>query len=496
MVESALAMETDWLNTTPVFYNVITKKFSKRISDVIDWANLQFDNEGLYNYLRFGYIIFGKTPIKNVERLPPNSVIKCIDNDFGQRVISIETKDDPIFNHFERRSCPEECLDILKKKISSLLASQKAFGKNILLPLSGGYDSRIILSMIDDKSSVKAITYDVSLSEHFSSETVNAQILCQKLGVDWRRIDLKRYWGEEIVGMSFSLFGPEMSYQPAYHVEMYENVKKSLGENYVVLSGSVGDWWSGEKLALKNLSSWEDYPELFHTIGISIPTEYIQVKADESYNESCVRPVFEEITSSYIYRTVFSKRGRIGLASFIDRVAESAFGSLTPFYDLDVAMSQLALPSDERKERKWQKEYFSKVGLDVDQSNRASYSISNNNSLDLIAACFCSSEMVGLDPSLFDGIIDRRRIEWINKCLGSMKSLEIQRYIDVAKWTFSNDNSKKLEPGNRMGAYFDHVCSHLLNSWEYNQAINEWSILAPIQKTISIAQSGDYKNIN
>ena len=61
--------ETDWLNTKPVFYNEKTKKVSYNINDVIDYANLEFDPEGLGNYLDFGYSVLGHTPVKGVKFL-------------------------------------------------------------------------------------------------------------------------------------------------------------------------------------------------------------------------------------------------------------------------------------------------------------------------------------------------------------------------------------------------------------------------------------------
>lgn len=482
-----IRMESDWLNTSPVFYNKITKKISGKISDVIDWNNLDFDKDGLYNYLRFGYIVFEKTPIKNVERIPPNSTIFRYRNPEGKLEISINVNEDPVIDFLDRKSSPEECLYILKKSISNKINDEKAAGKKLLLPLSGGYDSRIIFSMIDEKSRIQAITYDVSLSEHFSSETINAKTICHKFNVKWQKVDVRQYWGKEIVDMNFAQFGPEMSLQPAYHIEMFERSKKIFGENYIAVSGSVGDWWSGEKLPLNKLTSWEQYVDLFHTIDIAIPLEYIEIKFDNSYNESCVRPSFDKIADSYIYRTVFSKRGRIGLASFINRVADNSFGSITPFYDLDVAMSQLTLPSAERKDRKWQRDYFSRIGLDIDRENHYNYSISYNNSLDLIAACLCNSEMDRLDPNLFDKIINKSRIDWINYHLDKISHLDIQKYIDVAKWTFNQENLTKKDERKNFGDYFDKICNHLVNNQETSKAINEWSVLLPIQLTLQAA---------
>lgn len=58
--------QTDWLASTPVFYNKLTNEVSYKMLDVIDWANFDWDFDGLKNYLEFGYCVFERTPIKNV----------------------------------------------------------------------------------------------------------------------------------------------------------------------------------------------------------------------------------------------------------------------------------------------------------------------------------------------------------------------------------------------------------------------------------------------
>ena len=68
-----LAGESDWLNSQPVFYNVRTGAVSEAINEVVDLSELEFDPDGLTDYLAAGYCLFERTPVRDVRFLPPNT---------------------------------------------------------------------------------------------------------------------------------------------------------------------------------------------------------------------------------------------------------------------------------------------------------------------------------------------------------------------------------------------------------------------------------------
>ena len=68
-----LLFETDWLSSRPVFYNLDTGAASRNINDVIAFADLEIDGEGLCAYLAAGYSVFGHTPVRGVRFLPASA---------------------------------------------------------------------------------------------------------------------------------------------------------------------------------------------------------------------------------------------------------------------------------------------------------------------------------------------------------------------------------------------------------------------------------------
>ena len=482
---SVAQWRSDWINSRPVFYNSVTKKVSHNMNDVVDWGRFEFDPEGLYNYLRFGYIVFDKTVIKNVFRLPCNGIVSLVDEG-GIVGLDVSCVPDPVLSSLDRTSSVDECLHKIKKHISNFEARHPSGG--FLLPLSGGHDSRLLLTMIEDKSRINAVTYDISMSQRYSSEVVLAQILAHKYGARWACLNLDDYFKKSYCVRNFDLFCLEMPIHASYHIEMFDKARQIYGSDNVVLSGSVGDWWSGEKVPLPDVRSWEDAEGLFFNHGISMPLEFIKVGADRSYNESQIAPVLDLLRESSVFKTVFSRRGRGGLASYIYRTAENHFPAYTPFFDFDVAISQLSLPQSERVDRVWQKRYFSSVGADVGLVDLPNLSISADCSQDLQAAIVAGADFVLLKESIFDGLVDLSRIRWINASIEGLKNIPLEFMRRVSNGLYAMDNSRAVKTSS--GRDFDSIFSSVIGLGSLNKAIREWTLLLPIQMAVDRAAQG------
>ena len=91
--KKTLIYETDWIASNPFFYNLKNRSASKNILNVLpEDSNINFHTEGLYNFLDYGYSVFGQTPIQNVNFLPPSS--RLFRNGDGSLVV--ESMDDPV----------------------------------------------------------------------------------------------------------------------------------------------------------------------------------------------------------------------------------------------------------------------------------------------------------------------------------------------------------------------------------------------------------------
>lgn len=151
----------------PIFYNEDTGKVSNNINDVIDYNNLEFDPEGFNNYLEFGYSVFGQTPVKGVKYLRYSSKLLWEDNN-----ITIEYLDDPVENWVKDQSSEYDVLQLLRSKIQTW---ESQVTGDIIIPTSGGYDSRLLNTMIKDKTRIRSFSYGLSRNQSTSYEVVYAK---------------------------------------------------------------------------------------------------------------------------------------------------------------------------------------------------------------------------------------------------------------------------------------------------------------------------------
>ena len=166
--------QTDWLASNPVFYHELTGQVSHNINDVIDFANFDFHPEGLNNYLEFGYSVFGQTPIKYVKFLRHSSKL-TISRD---NKLKIEYLNDPVEDWLGRTSSEDNVFELLSVSVHNW---ERSVQGEIVIPTSGGYDSRLLNFIVEDKARIRAFTYGISNKQENSFETIYAKFLCKKL---------------------------------------------------------------------------------------------------------------------------------------------------------------------------------------------------------------------------------------------------------------------------------------------------------------------------
>ena len=404
--------ETDWLNTKPIFYNEKTKKVSYNINDVIDYADLEFDSEGLGNYLDFGYSVLGHTPVKGVKFLRWSSVITVEDG----RYTNIEQKPDPAERYIERQVSEEEIWDLIHEEVNSGISTD-----GVIIPTSGGYDSRILNYMYDKKDNILSYSYGISPIQSESSEVVYARALCKKLGVKWDRIPLRDF--NSRIGDWINLYGCSTHSHGMYHMEFYEKIANKLGHdvnNYTLLSGIIGDAWAGTVDYQENINE-TNFNKLGYTHGLHADSEYCLLKS----NHEIVADYLER--NKYRLKTAFgqvlaSMRMKMILLSYLLNIpAHSGFKQVkAPYLNIDIALGMLNLPPNRRADRLWQKEFFIKNGLDVENWGLfADY----RNGLDIYAMQAVTPKP--LDISVLRELFDEGYLRWINKnyCTSDIKAM-------------------------------------------------------------------------
>lgn len=394
-----IAYQTDWIGSNPVFYNEKTKSISNNINEVIDFTDIDIHPEGLNNYLKFGYSVLGQTPIKHVRFLRPNQSIKRSNNQ-----LSIEQLDDPVEFLIHKTYKEEEIIEILKSRVRNWENSVRG---EIIIPTSGGYDSRLLNFLIEDKCRIRSYTYGLSNDQSKSSEVIYAKKLSEILQTKWGQIQLGKF--NNYIDEWLKLYGISTHAHGMYHLEFYKKIKEKSPNITNVLSGIIGDGWSG-RVNITTINSADDVYQLGYSHGVGIYENVSRLKSRNNLINSYYEENKDKL-KDFRWRIVEAMRMKMILLSYLIKVPNSlGFNTWSPFLDIEVAMGMLNLPENRRKNRQWQKDFFTKNNLNLEQMN---LDFDSQNRLDLDS--MFHSYLTPLKENLLKELIDGDFVRWVNK---------------------------------------------------------------------------------
>lgn len=401
---------SDWLASEPFFYNEITGKYSHNINDVIDYSNLEFDPEGLSNYLDFGYSVLEQTPIKNVKFLRHSSKLLFNMNE----KLTVQYFDDPVNDWLDYRLTESDIIELIRDRVQKWEASVSG---EIVIPTSGGYDSRLLNWCISDKSRIRAFSYGVSNKQYDSFEVVYAKKLSEILGIKWEQVFLGDF--HEYIKEWIEHYGVSTHAHGMYHIEFYNKIKM-MTDGDAFMSGIGGDWWSSA-VNCKPIDSHESLIEIGYTHGMHATSS----KALFNTKKMLLRQFFfdnKHIINDWNCQLLLMSRFKIILISYLKKLPQLLdYKVFTPFLDIDIAMAMLNLPPERRLNRQWQKDFFTREGLNIEDMNLKASRVNTLN--------FQAMHKVQLEPlnvNLLKEVMESEYIHWINK------QLQVNRFRNQA----------------------------------------------------------------
>ena len=376
--DNSIIIENDWLGSIHIYYNKKLKIISTLYKKTYDVNNMTLNISGLYNYLDFGYVSFEKTPVDNVQLMRYFS--KLIINEDIRRVF----KDDIYMKKIsinKRKSTSDLVVKTINKYIK---IPEKKIKGNIIIPTSGGFDSRFLNSLISNKERIRAFTYGIINDKYKpSSEIVNAKYVTEKLNIWWKNIYLSKYLVYYLKW--YQLYGISTHLHGMYHIEFYQKIRKMLHKknNMSVLSGIYGDAWSGNINPI-NILSLSDVWKIGYSHDLRINPSILKTKPKiQDYKK-----FYSDFKKHLLHRNknlLIFIRIKFSLLSYLMTIPDY-FGmpSWSPFLSFNNVSKILALPNNLFENREWQKNYFRMFGIYPEDKN---LSVSNDNTLDFDAVC-------------------------------------------------------------------------------------------------------------
>jgi len=404
-----LVYESDWLASEPFFYDLRSGRAGHEIDAVIDLADLEFDAEGFNDYLDFGYAVFERTPVRGVHMLRHAARLWR-----GPDGLRVEYLDDPAWAWLDRSSTVHEVLEAAGAKVAEACAAARG---EVVVPTSGGLDSRLIDALLPDRRRARLFTYGLSDDPRRSFEAVKARELARRLGLRWELVPLggfHRYFDEWD-----ALFGVSTHAHGMYQIEFYRQVRERVAPGSLVISGSCGERFAGDDKRLRGLPPLRDAADVMAAFrrrtGMNADSHYSRFR---SAHEGAARLLEQApcIATDGRARVVAMVRLRLTLLSYLVRVPASlGFGTRTPFLDIDVAMRMLTLPQEVREDRRWERDLLARLGLDLEA---AELPADGRNTLNLRG--MRRVPLRPLDASLLREVVDPAYVRWVNRWVGPM----------------------------------------------------------------------------
>lgn len=396
-----IIIENDWLWSIPIFFNK-QQKIISTLSLKIIYSNFEYDINAVSDYFKAWYCLYGNTLIKWIKFLRFYSKIVL-----NGKELNVFEKDDDCFGILSKNKwklTPKVVLNKLKIYINNMVHEQK----NVIIPTSWWFDSRLLNNMVDDKKKIKSFSYWISKDPYKSFETVYAKKLSEKLKTDFKVIDLNEYYDEKYLKSFFKLFWISTHLHWMYHIEFYKKIFSSIDKNEsLVLSGIVWDVWSW-KVEIWPIKSTNDIKELYYSHGLCIEENIISKNTDNKYCEEFFNKYYNQLENEEM-RIIYLIRTKLILLSYLMIIPEYLWViTETPFLNKEVSLDILSLPSEERKWRNWQKKYFKSEWIYFEETN---IKTDISNSLDQITLSKTKNELTLKNIPKF---IDQKFIEKTN----------------------------------------------------------------------------------
>ncbi|UYO99170.1 asparagine synthase C-terminal domain-containing protein [Oceanotoga sp. DSM 15011] len=257
-----LEISTGIIRAIPIFY-MINDKNELIISDDIKKVekykkNLKLKYDEILNFLSFGYALNKNTLLKNIFQIQAGEKLKC---SLGEK-ISLENYfiyDFEKNNSYDREKYIVDFENILYKTFEEYLPILK--NRKIIVPLSGGYDSRLIVSMLKEFDIKDVLCVSYGIKNNF--ETKKAKIVANELNYNLDIFEFELFdminlyddiqYNEYIESSSLknSLAVSQEFLMVKYLIDKYNFDKNEI----IFIPGHTGDFISGGHILLELLNN-------------------------------------------------------------------------------------------------------------------------------------------------------------------------------------------------------------------------------------------------
>lgn len=353
-------IKSDWLGSFPCYYDEVNREVASHWG-MLNLRSHECDPIGSYILKRYSFIPTSRTLKLGVRRMLCNQTLV-----WHPHEIECSTSHSNL-NHETAIQSSNVVRHIAERLRKDGLEKSEA-----IIPLSGGYDSRFLASIVKGEfgQTFRSFTYSLLGSRGDCFESKVSKIVAQKLGSPWCSFDLTGYarYEQTIIDWTGGFSHVNGDYYEMFAEQVMQGFVHSQGKGMLVVSGIVGDLWCGK--VSKSYQSDIRANDILYSHGISTYAWLINAAEDGVCKEA------EDELNSFFKERIYSSetfllelvRAKVALLSFLCYSFEKrGIRCSAPFLDKSVVEAVLSLDPKQRLHRKWQKEYFKNLGLSDDQ---------------------------------------------------------------------------------------------------------------------------------
>ena len=239
---------TDIVRTFPIFYTILNDQIliSNSCKELAKYRNFQIDQKSLLEFRKAGYVTDNRTIYKDVFQVEAGSIVIWHNESLKNiKYFSYLTN----CYYGESFSALSNRLESILDGVSNRLVKSLK-GKTAVIPLSGGYDSRLVASLLKKKNYSDVICFSYGRGDSF--EAAISKQVAERLGYKWIFIEYSDELLKETINsdqwdeyLEFGFNGTSVSCIQDFFAVKELKDKYLIPNNSIFIPGHTGDFFAG-----------------------------------------------------------------------------------------------------------------------------------------------------------------------------------------------------------------------------------------------------------
>lgn len=226
-----LEVTNDYAGSIPIFYSQRNGLVLSNIEPCVFLGSESSLNdlsaENIYGFLRYSHFIWDETAWSHIKQMLPDS--RYVFSSTGE-LLSVEYLETVKASDSRAGLTDKQVANELFELNQSLVNRSLADADEIILPLSSGYDSRMIFSVLANDRNLISKTRCFTYGSVGSIEVEGGRRLSQLKGMEWHHVELPcKFLDIRYLKEVSDIFGASLHMHGMYQIEFYDQIKAKHG---------------------------------------------------------------------------------------------------------------------------------------------------------------------------------------------------------------------------------------------------------------------------